>query len=141
MKICFYFAKSLHFWIGNLIGIITIRVKNENPNLEKFGGFIIVIIPVGICCIILSGLQFSIDSINVEFLSVIISIIIGMILLKTTIAIKGMEVHALAVLDSIKNENLTQARQNLSMIVKRNTKDLDKNHILSGTLESLSENI
>ena len=27
------------------------------------------------------------------------------------------------------------------MIVKRNTKNLDKNHILSGTLESLSENI
>ena len=27
------------------------------------------------------------------------------------------------------------------MIVKRNTKELDKKHILSGTLESLSENI
>ena len=128
-------------WIGNLIGLITTRVKNENPNLEKFGGFVIVIIPISICCILLSGLQFSIDFINVEFLSVIISIVIGMVLLKTTIAIKGMEVHALAVLDSIKNENLPQARQNLSMIVKRNTKDLDKNHILSGTLESLSENI
>ena len=48
---------------------------------------------------------------------------------------------ALAVLDSIQKNDLTQARTNLSMIVKRNTKNLDKNHILSGTLESLSENI
>ena len=32
------------------------------------------------------------------------------------------------------------ARNNLSMIVKRNTKNLDKNHVLSGTLESISEN-
>jgi len=128
-------------WIGNLIGKITTRMKNENSNLEKFGGVVIVIIPVSISCILLFGLQFGIDSINIEFLSVIISIIIGMILLKTTIAIKGMEIHALAVLDSIKNDNIIQARQNLSMIVKRNTKNLDKNHILSGTLESLSENI
>ena len=58
-----------------------------------------------------------------------------------TIAIKGMEKHALDVLDSIQKNDLTQARTNLSMIVKRNTKNLDKNHILSGTLESLSENI
>ena len=128
-------------WIGNLIGTITTHMKNENPKLEKLGGFVIVIIPIFISCIILYGLQFSIGFINIEFLSVIISIVIGMILLKTTIAIKGMEVHALAVLDSIKHDNLIQARQNLSMIVKRNTKDLDKNHILSGTLESLSENI
>ena len=116
-------------------------MKNENSNLEKFGGFIIVIIPISISCILLSGLQFSVDLINIEFLSIIISIIIGTILLKTTIAIKGMEVHALAILDSIKHDNIIQARQNLSMIVKRNTKNLDKNHILSGTLESLSENI
>ena len=128
-------------WIGKLIGAITTHMKNENPKLEKLGGFVIVIIPIFICCILLYGLQFSIGFINIEFLSVIISIVIGMILLKTTIAIKGMEVHALAVLDSIKHDNLIQARQNLSMIVKRNTKDLDKNHILSGTLESLSENI
>ena len=98
-------------WIGNLIGKITTRMKNENSNLEKFGGVVIVIIPVSISCILLFGLQFGIDSINIEFLSVIISIIIGMILLKTTIAIKGMEIHALAVLDSIKNDNIIQARQ------------------------------
>ena len=32
------------------------------------------------------------------------------------------------------------ARTNLSMIVKRNTKNLDKNHVISGVLESISEN-
>ena len=35
---------------------------------------------------------------------------------------------------------LSQFAANLSMIVKRNTKNLDKNHLLSGTLESISEN-
>ena len=128
-------------WIGNLIGIITTRMKNENFILEKFGGIFIVLIPVCISVIVLSSLNFSIDLISVESLSILISIISGIVLFKMTIAIKGMEKHALAVLDSIQKNNLDQARTNLSMIVKRNTKNLDKNHILSGTLESLSENI
>ena len=128
-------------WIGNFIGSITTCMKNESKNLEKFGGIFIVLIPVSISCIVLFGLEFSIDFINAEFWSVVISIIFGIILFKMTIAIRGMELHALAVLDSIQKNDLTQARKNLSMIVKRNTKNLDKNHILSGTLESLSENI
>ena len=128
-------------WIGMLIGTITTRMKNENYTVEKVGGIFIVLIPVCISVIILSGLNFSIDLISVESLSILISIISGVVLFKMTIAIKGMERHALAVLDSIQKNDLTQARINLSMIVKRNTKNLDKNHILSGTLESLSENI
>jgi len=128
-------------WIGILIGTITTRMKNENHNLEKFGGIFIVLIPVCISIVVLLGLDFSIDLISVESLSILISIISGVVLFKMTIAIKGMERHALAVLDSIQKNDLTQARTNLSMIVKRNTKNLDKNHILSGTLESLSENI
>jgi len=128
-------------WIGNLIGNITTRMKNENYNLEKLGGIFIVLIPVCISIVVLLSLDFSIDLISVESLSILISIISGVVLFKMTIAIKGMERHALAVLDSIQKNDLTQARTNLSMIVKRNTKNLDKNHILSGTLESLSENI
>ena len=128
-------------WIGMLIGTITTRMKNENYTVEKVGGIFIVLIPVCISVIILSGLNFSIDLISVESLSILISIISGVVLFKMTIAIKGMERHALTVLDSIQKNDLTQARINLSMIVKRNTKNLDKNHILSGTLESLSENI
>ena len=128
-------------WIGILIGTITTRMKNKNSNLEKLGGIFIVLIPVCISIVVLLGLDFSIDLISVESLSILISIISGVVLFKMTIAIKGMERHALAVLDSIQKNDLTQARTNLSMIVKRNTKNLDKNHILSGTLESLSENI
>ena len=128
-------------WIGNLIGTITTRIKNENQNLEKFGGIFIVLIPVSVSIIVLFGLQFSIDFINIEFLSILVSIISGIILFKMTIAIKGMERHALSVLDAIQKNDLNKARTNLSMIVKRNTKNLDKNHVLSGTLESLSENI
>ncbi|MDH3395741.1 MAG: adenosylcobinamide-phosphate synthase CbiB, partial [Nitrosopumilus sp.] len=44
------------------------------------------------------------------------------------------------VVNSLEQDNLNSARINLAMIVKRNTKNLDKNHVISGVLESISEN-
>jgi adenosylcobinamide-phosphate synthase len=78
--------------------------------------------------------------ISIDYVSLIASIIIGGLLLKTTIAIRGMEKYAKIVIESIDEDNLDRARSSLSMIVKRNTKNLDKNHIISGVLESISEN-
>ena len=51
-----------------------------------------------------------------------------------------MEKHALAVVEALENDDIDEARTNLAMITKRKTKDLDKNHVLSGVLESISEN-
>ena len=48
-----------------------------------------------------------------------------------------MEKHAIAVVDLVSKGDLDSARGNLAMIVKRDTKDLDKNHILSAVLESV----
>ncbi|NIU00930.1 MAG: cobalamin biosynthesis protein CobD, partial [Nitrosopumilaceae archaeon] len=42
---------------------------------------------------------------------------------------------------SIRSNDLVSARGNLSMIVKRKTTNLNKDHVLSGTLESIGENI
>ena len=128
-------------WIGSLIGTITTRMKNENNHLEKVGGIFIVLIPVSVSCIILTALQFSVNLINFELLYIVFSVIIFAVLFKMTIAIRGMQTHALDILDAVQKDDLILARKNLSMIVKRHTKDLDKKHILSGTLESLSENI
>ncbi|MEK6944763.1 MAG: cobalamin biosynthesis protein, partial [Thermoproteota archaeon] len=74
------------------------------------------------------------------YVGLFISAVVGGILLKTTIAIKGMERHAIVVLNALERGNLDDARAKLALIVKRDTKDLDKNHILSGVLESVSEN-
>ena len=75
-----------------------------------------------------------------EFVNIIVIIVVSAILLKTTMAIRGMEKHALAVTNALENNDIDEARVNLAMITKRKTKNLDKNHILSGVLESISEN-
>lgn len=127
-------------WIGMLIAKLVPLVKNESPQLEKLGGIILVIFVTGIVSTLLVFLNIGIQSISIELIGILVSVIVGMVLLKTTIAIRGMEKHAMAVMESLEQNDLDSARNNLSMIVKRNTKNLDKNHVLSGTLESISEN-
>ena len=127
-------------WIGSFIAKLVPMIKNESPNKEKLGGILLVILVTSIVSTLLVFLNFGIQNISMEFVGVIVSVFVGMILLKTTIAIRGMEKHAMEVMNSLEQDDLDAARNHLSMIVKRNTKNLDKNHVLSGTLESISEN-
>ena len=128
-------------WIGGFVSNLVPLFKNENSYFEKFGGILIVLISTAVVGGLLLVLNLKLDSIiGNEILTVIITIIVGVILLKTTIAIRGMEKHALRVVDALENDNIDEARANLGMITKRKTKDLDKDHVLSGVLESISEN-
>ena len=127
-------------WIGMLIAKFTPIVKNQNPIYEKIGGVLIILIISSIVALLLLSLDIGISLISTDYVSMIASVIIGTLLLKTTIAIRGMEKHAISVLESLENNDLDMARNYLSMIVKRNTTNLDKNHVISGVLESISEN-
>ena len=127
-------------WIGSLIAKLTPLCKHSSDSIEKFAGIILVFTVSGITASVIIFLDIGLNLITTDLLTIAISIIVGGILLKTTIAIKGMERHALAVVNSIENNNIVAARDNLSMIVKRNTKNLDKNHVYSGVIESISEN-
>ncbi len=127
-------------WIGGLIAKLTPITINKNHIIEKLGGVVIVTITSSIVIFLLLMLSIGLSLIPIDVVSLIVSVIIGGLLLKTTIAIRGMEKHSKAVLESLEQDNLDMARTNLSMIVKRNTKNLDKNHVISGVLESISEN-
>lgn len=127
-------------WIGMLIAKFTPIAKNQNVICEKIGGVLIILIVSSIVALLLLSLDVGISLISTDYVSMIISVIVGALLLKTTIAIRGMEKHAISVLESLENDNLDMARNYLSMIVKRKTTNLDKNHVISGVLESISEN-
>ena len=126
-------------WIGSIIAYLTPFAKNSNALCEKLGGIFVVTIPCFIVAMLLIVLDLGF-SFETNYVTIILSIVISAILLKTTIAIRGMEKHALSVIRSLDQNNIDSARENLSMIVKRNTKNLDKKHLISGVLESISEN-
>ena len=127
-------------WMGKLIALLVPFAKNNSAKRELLGGILIVSIVVTIVSTLLVVLDVGISLLTIDIISLIISIVVGSILLKTTIAIRGMQRHALAVIDAIEKDDLDSARNHLAMIVKRDTKNLDKNHILSAVLESVSEN-
>ena len=127
-------------WIGKLIAVLVPFTRNNSPKKELFGGILIVFVVVVIVSTLLVALDFGISLLTIDIVSLVVSIAVGSILLKTTIAIRGMQKHALSVVDALEKDDLDSARNHLSMIVKRNTKHLDKNHISSAVLESVSEN-
>ncbi|HYL66884.1 MAG TPA: cobalamin biosynthesis protein [Nitrosopumilaceae archaeon] len=134
-------------WVGTLIGKLVPFVKNNNPTSEKIGGLILTILVTSLIASILYFLNvilYYLNQSNFNFiLGVVIfifSIMVTGYLLKTTIAIKGMEKHATLIMQALSHNDIDDARAKLSMIVKRDTKNLDRQHIISGTLESISEN-
>ena len=127
-------------WIGKLIAVLVPFSRNNSPKKELFGGILIVFAVVAIVSTLLVALDFGISLLTIDIVSLVVSIAVSSILLKTTIAIRGMQKHALSVVDALEKDDLDSARNHLSMIVKRNTKHLDKNHISSAVLESVSEN-
>lgn len=127
-------------WIGYLVSKSAPLARGSSDIFEKVGGILIVISAVSAVSILIILFEIVKTSFNNEIIITIISIFAGAILLKSTIAIKGMEKHAMQVIEALESDDLQRARDNLSMIVKRNTKSLDKTHIISGVLESISEN-
>lgn len=127
-------------WIGRLIAKLITAFKNTSHTFEKILGVFVILISAGTVVLFLLLIDVGLNLITVEIFSAITTVVIGAILLKTTIAVKGMEKHAMAVVHSLQHDDMASARDNLSMVVKRNTKNLDKNHIISGVIESISEN-
>ena len=135
-------------WVGRLIGKTVPLGKNHSAKIEKLVGAVIVVSITTFVCLTLYFLTIGLGNLKSQtqsnMLSEIIftffSVAITGLLLKTTIAIKGMEDHAKKIIQAVSIGALNDARTKLSMIVKRNTKDLDRQHIISATLESISEN-
>lgn len=66
-------------------------------------------------------------------------ILLGAIILKVTFSWKASAEHTTPILDAIDKGDLPSARKVLSRIVGRNTEELDKEEIISGTVESIGE--
>ena len=126
-------------WIGTLIAKLVPYLQNSSYTFEKLAGICVIIIPAFAVVLFLFFLGMVLDMIT-GLLYTILSISIVAVLLKLTIAIKGMEKHAIDVVASLEAGNLDAARERLSMIVKRDTKDLDEDQVYSAVVESISEN-
>ena len=127
-------------WIGGVLAKLAPPLRNSNAAAERLGGVLLVSVPTAAAVALLYTLDLGISLITTDWAALAASVAAGAILLKTTVAIRGMERHAAAVLRRLDQGGLDPARASLSAIVKRRTGHLDKSHVISGVLESISEN-
>lgn len=66
--------------------------------------------------------------------------IISVIIMYTTLSTRSLYDESMKVYNDLRNNNLTAARNNLSMIVGRDTDHLDSGEVIRGAIETIAEN-
>ncbi|MEM3065553.1 MAG: cobalamin biosynthesis protein [Candidatus Nitrosotenuis sp.] len=127
-------------WVGRLVAWLVPFTKSPSAAKEKIGGVFVTLTVTGLVASLIFLFTMT-AKLQTELVHTIAVGVAGAMLLKTTIAVKGLQRHGELVIKSLSENNLDEARARLSLLVKRNTKDLDRNHVVSGVLESTSENI
>lgn len=122
-------------WLGRLVGYFVPRLKSGKATAEKAKGATFALLLVGLFAV---AIHFAAVA-SFQLAGVFALAAFSAVILKVTVAVRGMERHAQAITDCIESGDLPGARQNLSMIVRRRTDDLDKQHILSATIECVGE--
>ena len=122
-------------WLGKYITYFIPKIKDKKKrNYEKKNGIIFTTITITFFAILIQSILVYLYNINI-----ILMMVLSIFILYSVIAIKGMEKHINAITIALQNNDIENARRNLSMIVSRNTKNLDEQHILSGAIESIAD--
>ncbi|MBI4844896.1 MAG: cobalamin biosynthesis protein CobD [Candidatus Omnitrophica bacterium] len=74
------------------------------------------------------------------FINKKLALVLSVILMYTTLSVKSLKIEALKIYQALKAEDLPAARKNLSMIVSRDTSQMDKDSIIRAAIESVAEN-
>ena len=127
-------------WIGRMIAWVATRARTGEPLSERLGGVALVALPCGAVLAALAAISLGIGLLGDGPAALILSVAASAILLKSTIAVREMERHAREVAGSVTGGSIGTARGRLATIVKRDTKHLDREHVISGAIESVSEN-
>ncbi|MGC1932854.1 MAG: cobalamin biosynthesis protein [Candidatus Nitrosopolaris sp.] len=126
-------------WLGILIGLFTPKLKGDkdgyNVNKEKLRGVIFAIILVALIGIATQFLVYM----CIHLIGLVAATILTALILKTALAIKGMEKHAIEIINALEMDDLKNAQHNLSLIVRRQTGQLSRQDVLSATIECIGE--
>jgi adenosylcobinamide-phosphate synthase len=124
-------------WLGKYINYFVSKIKIKgNRKYEKKNGILFTTLTITFFAVIIQ-----LALVYLYHINFILMMILSIFILYSVIAIKGMEKHINAITTALQNNDIENARTNLSMIVSRNTRTLDEQHILSGAIESIADSI
>ena len=113
-------------------------IENFLWNLKlntRLGGMVLAILTI----LISGSLVFILNIFFADYL--ILSFLLNIYLIYSCIALKDLKFHVERVIKSLQNNNLEQARKDLSLIVSRDTQNLDNQDIAKACIETLAENL
>lgn len=125
--------------IGMLIEKVEKIVRNIGGTTNKgllFAGkllVVLVILVVGIISVLLVYLSF-----EIHFL---VNILVQMVMCYFLLAMKSLKTESMKVYHGLKKDGVMAGRQAVSMIVGRDTNNLDEQGIVKATVETIAENL
>ncbi len=121
--------------IGKLIGLLEKRLGGRSALwIERTKGIVLAFVIVGIsACFAYLFIEFF-RKLNPYFGN-LAWIYLGY----TTLSVKDLRVKARAISQALKDNSIASAREELSKIVGRDTRDLNKDRITAATIESIAE--
>jgi adenosylcobinamide-phosphate synthase len=127
-------------WMGRLIGLLDHKVDRtepRNPRRERALGALVSLGPI-----IIFTLAFTVILAVVrDLLGTIVWALASAALFKTMFAIRALESHTAPMIEDLCRDDLDAARAKAAMVVSRDVDQLDKAHITSCAIETVSENL
>lgn len=123
-------------WIGNMVGFLDRHITRRRSAGTKAKGFLSFLLVT----IIYALISIAISALTREFFGEIAWIIVSGILLKFNFAIFSFRKHCKPIFNDLSEGRTEDAAKKTQMIVSRNTKGMDPEHISSSCVETVSEN-
>ncbi len=139
-------------WMGNILGWMDMHIKNRGI-IAKLWGFLaylsmfLLVLLVTMAVIVsvrsfLSGYDVGVGSGNLSItLSEVVWIVMCGMFMKFSFAIFSFRKHCIPIQDDLRNDRVEEAAAKVQMIVSRNTKGMDPDHIASSCCETVTENL
>jgi len=123
-------------WMGNILYFLDRHIKRGNPTMTKIKGFLCYLLVL----LIFGGIAFIILALVHYYLGEIAWIIVTAFFFKVVFAVFSFRRHCKPIQEDLRNGDTEAAAEKVQMIVSRNTKGMDAEHIASSCTETISEN-
>jgi len=126
-------------WVGNIINFFKKYFIGIN---NKISGLLLTVCVVVISSlIVVVPLFIVIKLLYLNNMMIYLFKLVAILLLSSTFSVKLLLSSAEDVRKDLENNNLNKARKSVSYLVSRDTDKLSKEHVISATIETLTENI
>ena len=132
-------------WMGNLLGAIDRRIRNRGTRMTSVLGFLsyllVFILFSGIGLLITTVCRYYVSDIVSPEVGEVLWIIASAFIFKISFAIFSFRKHCDPIRKDLDEGRVEDAATKVQMIVSRNTKGMDAEHIASSCCETVSENL